>query len=67
MKVEDDDAGSRADEPRDKDEPKPDKQVEEIKPSTEAMSMESSDDGHDTSDDEPGSFNRPTRPPNSKY
>ena len=43
MKVEDDDAGSRADEPRDKDEPKPD-QGEEIKPSIEAMSMESSDD-----------------------
>lgn len=53
MKVEDDDAGSRADESRDKDEPKPDKQGQEIKPSTEAMGMESSDDGHDSSDDEP--------------
>lgn len=53
MKVEGDDAGSRADEPRDKDEPKPDKQGQEIKPRTEAMGMESSDDGHDSSDDEP--------------
>ncbi|KAF5122345.1 hypothetical protein E5D57_012822 [Metarhizium anisopliae] len=52
MKVEDDDGGSRADEPRDKDEPKPD-QGEEIKPSVEAMGMESSDDGHDSSDDKP--------------
>ncbi|KFG84851.1 hypothetical protein MANI_022282 [Metarhizium anisopliae] len=66
MKVEDDDAGSRADEPRDKDEPKPDKQGEEIKPSTEAMSMESSDDGHDTSDDEPSRTGQLTRLPNSK-